>query len=297
MSDRLEDFDAHRDRSDPYKAAQLFASLWPSRSIRIACAQRLAQSIRFAHKQGNASWVVSMFDWGIHLNVGQVLVLQFNSDEILGYARSSRGRPVYKAVRVPSRTFRRAPAEIAAISAKDWGDHERFISDAADAKQSSPFKRVFSEGIMQHLERLLRTKLPRPAYLDSGATGNDPSPVQSEPDLEPLDDLPAASEGGRQLFTHYRIERDRSLIERKKNAVRKATGGLACQVCDFDFSIYKKLGEGFCEVHHLHPLSEITSSVHTSLEDLAIVCANCHRMIHRNGQARPLSSVRASLRS
>src|SRR5258707_10183314 len=106
MGDRLSNFDADRDRSDPQKAAQLLGLLWPGRNIRIACAERLARSIRYAHKQANTSWEITMFDWGIRLNVGQVLVLQFNSDEILGYARSSRGKPVYKAVRVPSRTFR-----------------------------------------------------------------------------------------------------------------------------------------------------------------------------------------------
>src|SRR5260221_1656580 len=146
MSDRVQNFDADQDRSDPQKAAQLLGLIWPSRNIRIACAERLARSIRCAHKQANASWEVSMFDWGIRLNVGQVLVLQFSSDEILGYARSSRGKPLYKAVRVPSRTFRYASAEIAAIPANDWEDHERFISAAAEAKQSSPFKRAFSEG-------------------------------------------------------------------------------------------------------------------------------------------------------
>ena len=296
MSDRLPNFDADRDRSDPRTAAQLLRLLWPSRDIRIACAERLARSIRYANKQANSSWVVSVFDWGIHLNVGQVLVLQFSSDGVLAYARSSRGKSVYKAVRVPSRPFRFASAKIAAVPSKDWNDHERFIRAAAEAKQISPFRRAFSEGIMRHLERLLRTKLPRPAYLDNAATANDRSAVQSERDLEPFDDWPAASEGRRQLFTHYRVERNRSVIERKKNAVRKATGGLACEVCNFDFSTYEKLGEGFCEVHHLRPLSEIASNVHTSLEDLAIVCANCHRMIHRNGQARPLFSVRASLR-
>jgi hypothetical protein len=297
MGDRLLNFDAHRDRNDPQKAALLLRLLWPSRDIRIACAERLARSIRYAHKQANDSWTVNMFDWRIRLNVGQVLVLQFETDEIFFYVRLARGRPEFAAVPVSSRKFQYAPAEITSIPPQHWKDHEWFISAAAEAKRSSPFKRAFSEGLMQHLERLLRTKLPRPAYLDNAATANDRSAVQSEPDLEPFDDWPAASEGRRQLFTHYRVERNRSLIERKKNAARKATGGLACEVCNFDFSTYEKLGEGFCEVHHLRPLSELASNVHTSLEDLAIVCANCHRMIHRNGQARLLSSVRASLRS
>jgi 5-methylcytosine-specific restriction enzyme A len=145
------------------------------------------------------------------------------------------------------------------------------------------------------LEGLLQTKLPRPTYLDYATEENDYA-VGFKPESEP-DDLPTAREGRRQLLAHYRIERDRSLVEKKKDAVREATGGLACEVCNFDFRIYKRLGEGFCEVHHLRPLSEEISTVETSLDDLAIVCANCHRMIHRTGHAMSLSSVRASLES
>jgi 5-methylcytosine-specific restriction protein A len=148
---------------------------------------------------------------------------------------------------------------------------------------------------MLHLEKLLETKLPRPSYRDNAAEEND-SALQLKPELEPFD-LPAAVEGRRQLVSHYDIERDKNIIEDKKNAVRKATGSLACEVCNFDFRVYRGLGEGFCEVHHLRPLSEVTSTVETSLDDLAIVCANCHRMIHRNGQARSLASVRALIES
>src|SRR5215471_534735 len=152
MLDKLPNFDADRDRSDPHRAAQLLALLWPSRDIRIACAERLARSISYAHKQGDASWTVNMFGWGIHLNVGQVLVLEFKLDQVLAYVRLARGKSVYEAVRVPSRTFPFASSEIATITAKVWKDHERFISAAAEAKQISPFKRFFSVGIVQHLE-------------------------------------------------------------------------------------------------------------------------------------------------
>ncbi|EOW9267990.1 HNH endonuclease [Vibrio cholerae] len=37
------------------------------------------------------------------------------------------------------------------------------------------------------------------------------------------------------------------------------------------------------EAHHIIPLSELCSvdGSKTRLEDLAIVCSNCHRMLHR----------------
>jgi 5-methylcytosine-specific restriction protein A len=57
-------------------------------------------------------------------------------------------------------------------------------------------------------------------------------------------------------------------------------GRLACEVCNFDFGVvYGELGTGFAECHHKLPLSEGVRR--TRLEDLAIVCSNCHRMLHR----------------
>jgi len=141
----------------------------------------------------------------------------------------------------------------------------------------------------------VRAELARPAHLKPSieipASGVNPD---TPPDL--LDIPRAGTEGHKRLVSHMRIERDRSLVERKKRAVLEARGSLACEVCKFDFSVYRNLGEEFCEVHHLLPLSRANAEVRTSLSDLAVVCANCHRMIHRGGQSRSLSKVRASLR-
>jgi len=47
-----------------------------------------------------------------------------------------------------------------------------------------------------------------------------------------------------------------------------------------------ELGYGFAAGHHTVPMSESAADHRTRLTDLAIVCANCHRMIHR-GRPRP----------
>lgn len=88
---------------------------------------------------------------------------------------------------------------------------------------------------------------------------------------------------------HKRRERNSAAVRRKKASVLAATGGLACEACGFDFeAVYGKLGHGFAECHHTVPLSELAAAGSTRLSDLAIVCANCHRMIH---QPRPVMSV------
>jgi predicted RNA-binding Zn-ribbon protein involved in translation (DUF1610 family) len=99
----------------------------------------------------------------------------------------------------------------------------------------------------------------------------------------------------RQKFIVHR-QRERKLrTEKLEEAARKNGGRLVCEVpnCGFDFfDRYGELGQGYAQVHHLIPLSHAPSSGRTvRLEDLAVVCANCHAMIHRNGECRRLEEV------
>jgi len=92
----------------------------------------------------------------------------------------------------------------------------------------------------------------------------------------------SAEEGERRLFSHLSSERARSIVEAKKRNVLAETGTLVCEVCRFDFAkTYGALGRGFCEVHHRKPLALGNGIRITSLRELAIVCSNCHRMLHR----------------
>lgn len=93
---------------------------------------------------------------------------------------------------------------------------------------------------------------------------------------------------------HKRKERNRKAVEQKKQRVLTETGKLVCEACGFDFAErYGPLGHGFAECHHTIPVSELDEKHRTRLADLAIVCANCHRMIHRS---RPMVSI-AELRA
>lgn len=98
----------------------------------------------------------------------------------------------------------------------------------------------------------------------------------------PEEDEDEAEEGKIVFRMHRRYERDRSLREKKKAAALKSEGKLLCEVCDFDFAAtYGDVGDGFIEAHHVVPLSEAQQPVKTTLKDLALVCSNCHRMLHR----------------
>ena len=114
------------------------------------------------------------------------------------------------------------------------------------------------------------------------------------PDVDSLD--VSAEEGARRLVLHLRIERDRRLVEAKKRSVLSTVGFLECEVCEFDFrKVYGKLGDRFCEVHHRRGLSERSGARITKLSDLAVVCSNCHRMLHRMARAMSIEKLRRAL--
>ncbi|MER6880286.1 HNH endonuclease [Streptomyces althioticus] len=76
-------------------------------------------------------------------------------------------------------------------------------------------------------------------------------------------------------------ERDPKLRSRKIGQVRQQGLPLRCEVCEFDFArTYGGLGDGYIEVHHITPL-HVSGVRETKLDDLACLCANCHRMCHR----------------
>jgi len=99
-----------------------------------------------------------------------------------------------------------------------------------------------------------------------------------------------AMEGLLQLRSHYRRERSRKLINQKKEQYKNLFGTLRCEICGLSFEeVYPSLlGEDFIEVHHKVPLSQINQVVRTTLDDLILVCANCHRMIHRTKVANKI---------
>lgn len=91
-----------------------------------------------------------------------------------------------------------------------------------------------------------------------------------------------AQEGSeRTIFKLHKFrERDHKIIEKAKEKAKKENK-FYCEVCMFNFEFqYPNLGNGFIECHHRNPISK-GGVRETKVEDLAIVCSNCHRMLHR----------------
>lgn len=98
-----------------------------------------------------------------------------------------------------------------------------------------------------------------------------------------IDESAFAVREGKVIYKlHKFYERDGSINQRKKDIILKKYGCLKCEACGFDFKeIYGQIGTGYIECHHRKPLSELGTETQTTLDDLALVCSNCHRMIHR----------------
>jgi 5-methylcytosine-specific restriction protein A len=90
----------------------------------------------------------------------------------------------------------------------------------------------------------------------------------------------SADETGVVLVTHMRRERNRRLVQRKKQQVLHATGSLACEACGFDSGVQFGI-PGVVDCHHLKPVANLIPGEKTKLADLKLVCPNCHRIIHR----------------
>jgi predicted HNH restriction endonuclease len=89
-----------------------------------------------------------------------------------------------------------------------------------------------------------------------------------------------ADEGRAALRIHLRRERSQKLV----NAFKTKLVEPKCEACGFDFAkVYGNLGAGYIEAHHKVPVSSLDDTGKTRLEDLAALCANCHRIVHRNG--------------
>jgi hypothetical protein len=96
------------------------------------------------------------------------------------------------------------------------------------------------------------------------------------------------------LILHRR--REARLRKMKINAARFANDDrLICEVpgCGFDFfERYGEIGSGYAQVHHLRPLAKADKhGQKTRLKDLAVVCANCHSMIHNGGECRSIKTL------
>jgi 5-methylcytosine-specific restriction protein A len=175
--------------------------------------------------------------------------------------------------------------------------HERtrtdFLTGPIELAASSRLARGYSAGNIAALE-YQRDMIPGDHVLQSdlwdllklyeeliyraGVNGLDPAndetakSTSNKPNSGPMPEA-------QQLRNHVRVERNRKLSE-----AAKELHGLTCTACGFNFEEqYGLRGRGYIEAHHLTPLSDLKGrpAMLDPETDFTVLCANCHRMVHR----------------
>ena len=107
-----------------------------------------------------------------------------------------------------------------------------------------------------------------------------------------------AAEGALLTGRHRRRERSSKLVKEKKAQAMDKYGELACEACGFDFATnYGERGRGFIECHHTIALRDLKPGSRTKLSDLALLCSNCHRIVHRKVDWLTMSQLIAMTRT
>lgn len=101
------------------------------------------------------------------------------------------------------------------------------------------------------------------------------------------------TEGGERVFISVRPERDPIV---RNHAI--AIHGYDCMACGFNFEqYYGEIGKGFIEVHHVVPLAKAGKTDTNPETDVVVLCANCHRMVHRlRGVCLSLQGIKKYIR-
>ena len=102
-------------------------------------------------------------------------------------------------------------------------------------------------------------------------------------------------EGRTLTRVHIYKERDRLLVKKAKRHYKNLWGKLRCQSCGLEpDTIYGARGDSCIEAHHLVPIEELLPDSVTTIADLAMVCASCHRIVHSVKPCLPLEQVKTS---
>lgn len=97
-----------------------------------------------------------------------------------------------------------------------------------------------------------------------------------------IDEEKEYAEGKEAYRIHRFRERDARLVQEAKKLFKQKHGELFCKACGINFEkVYGERGKDFIEAHHTKPVSEMKEGEKTKVEDIAMLCSNCHRIIHR----------------
>jgi predicted HNH restriction endonuclease len=110
----------------------------------------------------------------------------------------------------------------------------------------------------------------------------------------PLEEDIKGKEGKILTRLHSYRERDRGFVKKAKEAFKAKHVKLFCECCGHDpVIVYGPRGEDRIAAHHRTPVEELMPDTITTPEDLAMVCPNCHDVIHAKRPWMPVEELKA----
>ena len=105
------------------------------------------------------------------------------------------------------------------------------------------------------------------------------------------------SEGEKKERIHMRRERNRKLVELAKSQFIGKHGRLFCEACGFNAHLsYGIDPDKLIEAHHKVAVSELEAGSYTRVEDLLMLCPNCHRVVHHRRPWLSVDELKAKIR-
>jgi 5-methylcytosine-specific restriction protein A len=276
-----------QERKDQAAAAEVIKAVFARvpDGARQSYIEFLVGVIRYLVSRHNDRWGITLFDWGVRLNVGWVecLVLHSGGLRVLVDKDVAQADTTFDGV-----NYKRAPGcEMTTIPLSDLPkalpsleeSHYAALSRAANWQSPPNIRGAHSVGVTKLLS------LPDPSYVSSA---QDPVFVGSDEEAAPAVFL----EGGRVAVLVNRFERDPSARE-----ACIAFHGLRCSVCGMSFGErYGETMKDVIHVHHLVALSAVGMEFQIDpTKDLRPVCPNCHSVIHHGASPLTIEQARALL--
>jgi hypothetical protein len=171
---------------------------------------------------------------------------------------------------------------IESVLDEQWPEWQSGASVAPRAREYKSIEQYFSEGVGQVcplnvIEADAMTMRKRDVLISEYVLDQDE--IAGLQELKGL----AFEEGKQRLVQHKRLEktRNKALVREAKRLFKLKYGRLFCEACDFDFEKkYGSRGKDYVEAHHKVPISTLEEPVINTTDEIAMICSNCHRMLH-----------------
>ena len=93
-------------------------------------------------------------------------------------------------------------------------------------------------------------------------------------------------QGTEEKIVKKHIQIEKVYYKRNQKLIKsiKESSDYICEACGFNFNHKYKHSPNYIEAHHITPISEMKTETRTTTrEDIALLCSNCHKMIHKFG--------------